>query len=234
MAPFVRSARVNNWHSTERRRHARKACFVTVDYAIRDRLYKDFLQNISAGGALIGTHRPIYVGEDVSMTFQMPDSLKPVNITGKVMWASPLGIGVKFRLGQLNFTAPKVKVPDSNVLENEQEKSIPIEKEVKEVGRVKKKRIRWQPSLSLDVIEYRLYWSKYGEIGYNSDHVQLGNVTEVTLPDDVPSFPLETGDMELGVTAVNQAGNESEIAKVSAYFNFAVPDAPLNLEVEDM
>jgi len=102
------------------------------------------------------------------------------------------------------------------------------------VGRVKKKRVRWHPSPSPDVSNYRLYWSKYGEVNYTSDHAELGKVTEVILPDDVPSFPLEAGHMELGVTAINRFGNESHMIKLRAYFDFTVPDAPLNLEVQDM
>lgn len=102
------------------------------------------------------------------------------------------------------------------------------------MGKVKKKRVRWEPSASLDVTSYRLYWSKHAEVNYNSDHAELGNVSEVILPDDVPSFPLVTGDIEIGVTAVNQVGNESDITKLTVGFNFTVPDAPRNLEVEDI
>jgi len=101
------------------------------------------------------------------------------------------------------------------------------------MGKIKKKRIRWQPSTSNDVINYRLYWSNHGELNYNSTHTDLGNVTEVILPDDIASFPLESGNIELGVSAINQSGNESDITKFSAYFNFTVPDAPQGLELED-
>jgi len=80
----------------------------------------------------------------------------------------------------------------------------------------------------------RLYWSKQGAVDYNSTFAELGNVSEVILPDDVSSFPLETGNVELGISAINQAGNESDITKVSAYFNFSVPDAPLGLVLEDV
>jgi hypothetical protein len=42
------------------------------------------------------------------------------------------------------------------------------------------------------------------------------------------------GNLELGITAVNQAGNESDITKISAYFDFTVPEAPKSLMVEDL
>ena len=102
------------------------------------------------------------------------------------------------------------------------------------MGKLKKKRIRWQPSASSDVTGYRLYWSNQGEVDYNSPYAELGNVSEVILPDNVSSFPLETGNVELGISAINQAGNESEITKVVVYFNFSVPDAPLGLVLEDV
>jgi len=40
-------------------------------------------------------------------------------------------------------------------------------------------------------------------------------VKEVTLPDDIPSFPLVAGKIVLGVSAVNQSGNESEITTIT-------------------
>ena len=105
---------------------------------------------------------------------------------------------------------------------------------VREAGKVKRKRLRWQPSASPDVTGYILYWSRYGEVHYGSEHAQVGKVTEVILPDDVPSFPLDKGKLELGVSAVNQLGNESDLTKLTVRFNFSVPGAPRNLEVEDL
>jgi len=102
------------------------------------------------------------------------------------------------------------------------------------MAKIKKKRIRWQPSASIDVTGYRFYWSNQGEVDYNSNFAELGNISEIILPDDVSSFPLETGNIELGLSAINQAGNESDITKLSVYFNFTVPDAPSGVEVEDV
>ena len=82
------------------------------------------------------------------------------------------------------------------------------------------------------MIGYKLYWAVGGGVSYNSDFSEVGNVTEVILPDDIPSFPLVTGDIELGVTAVNNTGNESDITKFSAPFDFAMPKAPTELMVE--
>jgi hypothetical protein len=101
------------------------------------------------------------------------------------------------------------------------------------MGRIKKKKILWKASSSTDVVGYRIYWSKCGEVNYSSERAELGKRTEVILPDQVPSFPLISAEMEVGITAINDAGNESEMIALKAYFNFSVPAAPSNLRVED-
>jgi hypothetical protein len=45
----------------------------------------------------------------------------------------------------------------------------------------------------------------------------------VTLPDDIPYFPLVAGEIELGVSGISKAGNESEITKISVSIDFIVP-----------
>jgi HD-GYP domain-containing protein (c-di-GMP phosphodiesterase class II) len=119
-------------------------------------------------------------------------------------------------------------------LESGEEESIGIKKKAIRTGQIKKKMVCWQGSTSPDVSSYRLYWSKRGGVNYDSYHVDLGHVTQVILPDDVPSFPLDSGDITLGVSAVNAAGNESHITEITAHFNFTVPGAPKSLQVEDM
>jgi hypothetical protein len=102
------------------------------------------------------------------------------------------------------------------------------------VGRIRKKRIRWEPSPDAGVVRYRLYWSKDGDVSYDSEHTDLGLITEVILPDEIPSFPLIAGDVDLGITAFNDGGNESDMTKTAASFNFISPEAPRDLTVEDV
>ena len=82
-------------------------------------------------------------------------------------------------------------------------------------------------------MKYRLYWSIDGGVDYHSDHVDVGNVTEVNFPNDIPSFPLTSGKVELGISAISEAGNESELTKTTIQMDFTVPGAPKNLRVED-
>ncbi len=101
------------------------------------------------------------------------------------------------------------------------------------MGRIKRKRIRWQPPLGSHLLRYRLYWSQEAAPTYTSDHAELGPVPQVLLPDDVPSFPLIRGEIHLGISAISESGNESDITKTVAYLDFMAPDAPLDLVVED-
>ena len=99
------------------------------------------------------------------------------------------------------------------------------------MGRVRKRTVRWEPSA--DAKKYRLYWSTQGPVGYEADFVEVENKTMVILPDEVPSFPRIAENVELGITAVNEVGNESDLTIARVYVNFTVPEAPKVLTVED-
>jgi hypothetical protein len=102
------------------------------------------------------------------------------------------------------------------------------------MGKIKQKKLRWEPAAGEESAKYRLYWSTNGSLDYASSSAEVGAVTQVILPDDIPSFPRMAGNLELGIAAVNQAGNESDITRISAYFDFTVPEAPKSLVVEDL
>jgi hypothetical protein len=101
------------------------------------------------------------------------------------------------------------------------------------MAKIRRRRIRWDPSSSEGVIGYRLYWSRDGAVDYDSESAELGMVTQIELPDDVPSFPLIEGEMELGITAVTQTRNESDFVRVTTHFDFLVPEPPENLKIEE-
>ncbi len=107
-------------------------------------------------------------------------------------------------------------------------------KEVQRMAKVRKTQITWDAVDTPDVAGYRLYWAVGGSVDYNSEYFEVGNVTGIILPDDVPSFPLVAGDIEIGVTAVNQRGNESDMSVFSAPFDFTAPRAPGNIMVKDL
>jgi hypothetical protein len=100
------------------------------------------------------------------------------------------------------------------------------------VEKIRSKIARWQPSETPEV-KYRLYWATCKPVTHNLDYADVGAVTEVTLPDDIPTFPLVSGKIVLGVSARNPSGSESEITAITGQIDFTIPGAPGNLRVED-
>ena len=100
------------------------------------------------------------------------------------------------------------------------------------MGKIRSKVVRWQPS-ETPRVRYRLYWATCRPVSHNLDYADVGTETEVTIPDDIPSFPLVSGKMVLGVSAVGPSGNESEITTITAGIDFTIPGTPRNLRVED-
>ena len=70
---------------------------MVVDYSAEDRIHKDFIQNISVGGVFIETRMPFSVGQQVSLSFPLPNYQKYLKILGEVVRTSSQGIGVKFK-----------------------------------------------------------------------------------------------------------------------------------------
>ena len=102
------------------------------------------------------------------------------------------------------------------------------------MAKLKKRILRWQASSSPQVIGYKLYWSDSGDLNYESDQIILGNVTEIVLPDDVDSFKPNGGPIELGISSIDELGNESDMIKLMAPYQFSVPEAPRNLRIEKL
>jgi uncharacterized protein (TIGR02266 family) len=80
-----------------RRKHEREPFFMVVDYSTEDRFYKDYIQDISAGGVFIETRMPFRAGQEVSLTFPLPNYQKYIKIMGEVARVTTQGIGVKFK-----------------------------------------------------------------------------------------------------------------------------------------
>ena len=102
------------------------------------------------------------------------------------------------------------------------------------MAKIKKRKLIWEPSTSPNIIGYKLYWAEEGEVSYDSPSALIGNVTELILPEQVPSFPIAKGAIELGITAVNEMGNESDMIKFAAPFQFSAPEAPVGPRIETL
>ncbi len=79
------------------RKDDRKDFFMTVDYVVNDRYYRDFIQDMSDSGVFIKTRQKFESGQDILMTFMSPDLQKPFKMPGEIMRTLDNGIGVRFK-----------------------------------------------------------------------------------------------------------------------------------------
>ena len=81
----------------ERRAFIRKACSIPVSYATYDRVYSNTIKNISQKGVFIETQRPLFVGEELVLSFSMAGIDKPLKVKGEIVQVNRGGIGVEFK-----------------------------------------------------------------------------------------------------------------------------------------
>lgn len=94
------------------------------------------------------------------------------------------------------------------------------------MARIRKLKLSWTPSESNKVVGYRLYWSNGSKVDYGSNFIELGNVTEVDLPDILKCDSLTGESFMLGITAVDKIGNESDMLKLPAPYRVEAPPPP--------
>jgi Tfp pilus assembly protein PilZ len=83
--------------TVERRAYIRKSCSIPVNYATYDRFYTDTIKNISQRGVFIVSQRPLFVGEEIVMSFSIDGFDKPLKIKGEIVQVNRNGIGVEFK-----------------------------------------------------------------------------------------------------------------------------------------
>ena len=87
---------IKEWERLDYREDSRIACFLAVDYSTKDRVYQDFINNLSNGGVFIETSAPFHVGQSVTLTFNVPSLNKTFKISGTIIRTEQDGIGVQF------------------------------------------------------------------------------------------------------------------------------------------
>jgi len=80
-----------------RRQKPRRPCFMDVDYASDGRAFRGFIKNLSAGGVFIETSETFSIGDEIVLTFSLPETQDPIKIAGEIVRALPGGIGVQFK-----------------------------------------------------------------------------------------------------------------------------------------
>jgi len=92
---------------------------------------------------------------------------------------------------------------------------------------VKNVTLSFPPSNSPDVVGYKLYVQEApGPVDYDSESFDLGNETSIDLS-ALPNMTTKDGTYNLGITAVDDAGNESSMSKINDVpLDFVQPDPP--------
>jgi uncharacterized protein (TIGR02266 family) len=69
-----------------RRNYPRISFRVPIDYAGFECFRPDWTLNLSANGLFVLTPRPLLLGEEVSLRFELPDLAVPIEASGRVVW----------------------------------------------------------------------------------------------------------------------------------------------------
>jgi uncharacterized protein (TIGR02266 family) len=106
----------------EKRRDAREAVTLFVEYEGADDLVGDFTENLSSGGTFVVTNRELPIGTPVQLVLSFPGLLEPISIEGTVRWsrrdsdAGDAGAGIEFTAGagreQLAAVVDRIRIRD--------------------------------------------------------------------------------------------------------------------------
>ena len=89
-------ALLKEWERLDYREDSRIPCFLPVDYSTSDRVYQDFINNLSNGGVFIETVAPLRANQTISLIFSVPSLQKTFKISGTIVRTEQDGIGVRF------------------------------------------------------------------------------------------------------------------------------------------
>jgi Tfp pilus assembly protein PilZ len=78
------------------RSHNRKSCMLSIDYKVEERNFEGFMLDISPAGAFIETSEPFSAGQQIDISFCLPNNPRQLKVSGEILWKGMLGIGVKF------------------------------------------------------------------------------------------------------------------------------------------
>lgn len=78
------------------RDHNRKSCMLNISYTVEDQTFESFMLDISPAGAFIETNEVFSAGQQINLSFTLPNPTQQFKIGGEILWKGMLGIGVKF------------------------------------------------------------------------------------------------------------------------------------------
>ena len=87
----------------EKRTFARKVCRIPVRYFYNERVYNNFIINLSRDGCFIETQKPLSIGEKFLMNIQLDGDAESIRIKGEVANANRMGMGIEFEKASRNL-----------------------------------------------------------------------------------------------------------------------------------
>jgi Tfp pilus assembly protein PilZ len=81
----------------DKRESIRKPCHIPINYATQKRIYLDHIKDISKSGVFIETRKPLMIGEEIIMSFNMQGYDRSIKIKGEIVHSSRLGVGVEYK-----------------------------------------------------------------------------------------------------------------------------------------
>ena len=77
--------------------HPRKPSSIIVNYAIGNRFYTDYIEDINLTGLFIGTKEDFKVGDELALAFSHPKFPDIFRVYGDIIYITEEGIGVQFK-----------------------------------------------------------------------------------------------------------------------------------------
>ena len=81
----------------EKRAKLRKSCSIPINFSAYNRVYSNHITNISPKGLFIGTQKPLMVGDEILMSFQLEGFERVLKVRGEIAHATRTGVGVEFK-----------------------------------------------------------------------------------------------------------------------------------------
>ena len=78
------------------RDYNRKSCMLIISFTVEGQNFESFMLDISPAGAFIETKETFFAGQQIELSFVLPNLSSRLNITGEILWKGMLGMGVKF------------------------------------------------------------------------------------------------------------------------------------------
>ena len=88
------------------REHLRKSCYIDARISIGNRHHQAIISDISTVGVFIEVGEPFAKGQQLDVSFNLPNSTEPLRLSGIVVWIGQGGVGV--RLGRLTAEEERI------------------------------------------------------------------------------------------------------------------------------